>query len=169
VTLEAWRSSLLLLWLLLLLLLLLLVSLGVITPRWSWWRRDRRTDAPLCAMGLGAGLLGLPAVLCRFEGAPKRATRQLNAAYVASPPPTPRSYLGRRHRFAAPLPLSKGLRAMARLALRATPAGWGPPTGALEIRIPRWGSRPLAWRTVTPLSSRVGSVAKIVVLRPGSS
>jgi hypothetical protein len=37
---------------------LLVVFLGVITPRWWWWRRDRRTDAPLRAVGLGAGLLG---------------------------------------------------------------------------------------------------------------
>jgi hypothetical protein len=49
VTLEARRP---------LLLLLLLVSLGEITPRW-WWRRwDRRTDVPLRAVGLIAGLLG---------------------------------------------------------------------------------------------------------------
>jgi hypothetical protein len=44
--------------LLLLLLLLLLVLLGVINPRWWWWRWGRRTDAPLRAMGLRAGLLG---------------------------------------------------------------------------------------------------------------
>jgi hypothetical protein len=36
---------------------------GEITPRWRWWqqarwRRWRRTDAPLHALGLGAGLLG---------------------------------------------------------------------------------------------------------------
>jgi hypothetical protein len=55
------------------------------------------------------------------------------------------------------------------LALGATPAGWGPPTGALEIRIPQWGSQPPVWRTAMPLSSRVGNVAKITVLRPGSS
>jgi hypothetical protein len=50
------------------------VPLGEITPRWWWRRRDRcwwwlwwrrtrwwwwrRTDAPLCALGLRAGLLG---------------------------------------------------------------------------------------------------------------
>jgi hypothetical protein len=39
VTLEAGRSSLL---------LLLLVPLGVITPRWWWWRRDRRTEREMC-------------------------------------------------------------------------------------------------------------------------
>jgi hypothetical protein len=50
-------------------------ALGEITPRWWWWRRDRwwwrwrwdrwwwwqrdrRTDTPLCAVGLGACLLG---------------------------------------------------------------------------------------------------------------
>jgi hypothetical protein len=55
------------------------------------------------------------------------------------------------------------------LALRATPAGWGPPAGASEIRIPWRGSRPQVWRTATLLSSRVGSVAMIAVLRPGSS
>jgi hypothetical protein len=40
-----------------LLLLLLRVPLGVITPRWWWWRWDRRTDAPLRVVGLGASLL----------------------------------------------------------------------------------------------------------------
>jgi hypothetical protein len=52
--------------LLLPLLLLLLVPLGDITPRWwwwLWWRQTRwwwwrRTDTPLRAVGLGAGLLG---------------------------------------------------------------------------------------------------------------
>jgi hypothetical protein len=61
VTLEARRSPLLLLRSLLLpllLLLLLLVLLGVITPGWWWWWRDRGTNAPLRAVGLGAGLLG---------------------------------------------------------------------------------------------------------------
>jgi hypothetical protein len=55
------------------------------------------------------------------------------------------------------------------LALGATPVGWGPPAGASKIQIPRRGSRLPVWRTTTPLSSRVGSVAKIAVLRPGSS
>jgi hypothetical protein len=31
---------------------------GLITPRWWWWQRGRRTDTPLGAVGLGAGLLG---------------------------------------------------------------------------------------------------------------
>jgi hypothetical protein len=53
--------------------------------------------------------------------------------------------------------------------LEPAPAGWGPPAGASEIRIPRWGSRPPVWRTATPLSSRVGSEANIAVLNPGSS
>jgi hypothetical protein len=69
----------------------------------------------------------------------------------------------------APLPLSKGLGATMGLALGAIPVGWGPPAGACEIQIPRWGSRPPVWQTDTPLSSRVGSVAKIAVLSPGSS
>jgi hypothetical protein len=70
--------------------------------------------------------------------------------------------------LAAPLPLSKGLGATAG-ALGAAPEGWGPPAGASEIRIPRWVSQPLVWRTTTPLSSKVGSVAKIAVLSPRSS
>jgi hypothetical protein len=71
--------------------------------------------------------------------------------------------------LADPLPLSKGLGATVGLALGVAPAGWGPPAGASEIRIPRRESRPPVWRTATPLSSRVGSVAKIAVLKPGSS
>jgi hypothetical protein len=54
-------------------------------------------------------------------------------------------------------------------ALGATPVDWGPPAGASKIRIPRWGSRPPIWRNATPLSSKVGNMAKIVVLNPGSS
>jgi hypothetical protein len=80
----------------------------------------------------------------------------------------PPELLGAEAPLAAPLPLSKGLGATTGLALRATPVGWGPPAGASEIRIPRWGSRPPVWRIATPLSSRVGNVAKITVLRPGS-
>jgi hypothetical protein len=70
--------------------------------------------------------------------------------------------------LAAPLPLSKGLGATVGLALGATPMGWGP-AGTPEIWIPRRGSRPPVWRTATPLSSRVGSMAKITVLKPRSS
>jgi hypothetical protein len=110
-----------------------------------------------------------PAALWRFWGAPKRATRQRNAACVASPPPTPPELPGAEALLAAALPLSKGLVATAGLVLGATPACWGPPAGASEIQIPQRGSRPLVWRTATPLSSRVGNVAKITVLRPGSS
>jgi hypothetical protein len=115
VTLEASRPPLLLLLLrLLLLLLLLLVPLGEITPRWWWWRRDRRTDAPLRVVGLGLTSSALPAVLWRFWGALKRATRQRDVACAASPPPTPRSYVGRRHRLQPLYPC---------------PRGWGPRRG----------------------------------------
>jgi hypothetical protein len=95
-------------------------------------------------------------------------TRQHDAAYVASPPPTPRATWG-RGASCSPFALVEGAGAMAGLALGAAPAGVGPPAGALEIRIPRWGSRPLVWRTTMPLSLRVDSVAKITVLSPGSS
>jgi hypothetical protein len=169
VTLEARQSPLLLLLLRLLLLLLLLVPMGVITPRWWWWWWDRRTDAPLRAVGLGAGLLGPTCSPLALLGGSKTSDpsvrRSLRRLSSSEPPELPRVEAP----LAAPLPLSKGLRATAGLALRATPAGWGPLTGALEIRIPRWGSRPPVWRTATPLSSRVGNVAKITVLRPGSS
>lgn len=100
VTLEAGRP-----------LLLLLVPLGVITPRWWWWRRDRRTDAPLRAVGLGAGLLGPTSSPLALLGGPKQATRRRDAACVASPPPTPRSHLGQRH---------------CSQPLCPCPRGWGP-------------------------------------------
>jgi hypothetical protein len=168
VTLEARRSSLLLP--LLLLLLLLLVSLGVITPRWWWWRRDRRTDVPLRAVGLGAGLLGPTcsplALLWGFETSDSSARCSLRRLSSSDPPPElPRA----EPLLAAPLPLSKGLGATAGLALGATPVGWGPPAGASKIWIPRRGSWSPVWQTATPLSSRVGNVARIAVLRPGSS
>jgi hypothetical protein len=170
VTLEARRLSLLLLLLLwLLLLLLLLVPLGVITPSWWWWRRNRRTDAPLRAVGTGASLLGPVcsplALLGGSETSDPSARRSLRRLSSSDPLKSP----GAEALLAAPLPLSKGLGATAGLALGAAPAGWGPPAGASEIQIPRWGSRPPVWRTATPLSSRVDSVAKIAVLSPGSS
>ena len=170
-TLEARRPSLLLLLLRLLLLLLLLLPVpqGVITPRWRWWWRDQRTDVPLRAVGLGAGLLGPACSPLALLGGSKMsdpsARRSLHRLSSSDPPESP----GAEALLAAPLPLSKGLGAAAGLALGAAPVGWGPPAGASEIRIPRWGSRPPIWRTATPLSSRVGSVAKITVLSPGSS
>jgi hypothetical protein len=85
VTLEAGRPLLLLL-----LLLLLLVPLGVITPRWWWWQRDRRTDAPLRAVGLGAGLLGPTssplALLGGFETSDPSARRSLHRLSSSDPP-----------------------------------------------------------------------------------
>jgi hypothetical protein len=61
------------------LLLLLLVPLGEITPGWWWRRRDRwwwwlwwrRTDVPLRALGLGAGLLGPTSSSLTLLGGPK--------------------------------------------------------------------------------------------------
>jgi hypothetical protein len=112
VTLEARRSPLQLL-----LLLLLLVSLGVITPRWWWWRWDRRTDAPLRAVGLGAGLLGPTCSPLALLGGLQNG-RPVSVTHPASPlllrpPELPRAEAP----LATPLPLSKGLRAMAGLAL----------------------------------------------------
>jgi hypothetical protein len=91
----------------------------------------------------------------------RRRRRRLSSSDPRVPP-------GVEALLAAPLPLSKGLGATVG-ALGATPAGWGPPVGASKIWIPRWGSRLPVWRITTPLSSRVGSVAKIAVLSPGSS
>jgi hypothetical protein len=129
---------------------------------------------PLRALGLGAGLLGLascPLTLLGWVRNKRRICdeRPVDATQPASPlflqPPVPP---GAKELLAAPLPLSKGLGG-AGGALEPAPTVWGPPAGASEIRILRWGSQPPVWRTATPLSSRVGSVAKIVVLSPGSS
>jgi hypothetical protein len=162
VTLEARRS-------LLLLLLLLLVLPGVITPGWWWWRWNQRTHAPLRIVGLGASLLGPTcsplALLGGSETSDPSARRSLRRLSSSDPPELP----GAEALLAAPLPLSKGLGATTGLTLGATPASWGPPTGASKIWITWRGSRPPVWRTATPLSSRVGNVAKIAVLRPGSS
>jgi hypothetical protein len=145
------------------------VPLGVITPRWWWWWRDQRTNAPLRAVGLGAGLLGPTCSPLSLLGGSKMsdpsARRSLRRLSSSDPSELP----GAEASLVAPLPLSKGLGAAAGLTLRATPAGWGPPADASELWIPRWVSQPPVWRTATPLSSRVGSMAKIAVLRPGSS
>jgi hypothetical protein len=98
--------------------------MGVITPRWWWWRWDRRTDAPLCAMGLGAGLLGPTcsplALLGGFDISDPSARRSLCHLSSSEPPELP----GTEAPLVAPLPLSKGLGATAGLALGAAPAGW---------------------------------------------
>jgi hypothetical protein len=158
-TLEAGRPLLLLL----LLLLLPLVPLGEITPRWwcrrwdrwwwrLWWRRTRwwwrrRNGAPLCALGLGAGLLGptsYPLMLLggsetrggseTSDPSARRSRRRLSSSDPSVPP-------GAEEPPTGPLPFSKGLGAAAG-ALGATPADWGPPTGTPGIWIPRRGSRP---------------------------
>jgi hypothetical protein len=91
----------------------------------------------------------------------RRSRRRLSS----SDPPVPP---GAEELLVAPLPLSKGLGATVG-ALEPAPAGWEPPAGTPGIWIPRRGSRPLVYRTVMPLSSRVGSVARITVRSPGSS
>jgi hypothetical protein len=70
--------------------------------------------------------------------------------------------------LAAPLPLPEGL-GTAGGTQGTTSAGWGPPTGAPRMWIPRWGSRPPVWWTATPLSSRVGSRASTADRSPGLS
>jgi hypothetical protein len=123
-TLEAGR---------LLLLLLVLVPLGEIIPkccwrrwarRWWWlWRRRtrrfwwRRTNAPLRALGLGAGLLGpassplalLGAGLLGPNGGGSKtndsSARRSRRLLSSSDTPAPR---GVEELLAAPLPLSKG-------------------------------------------------------------
>jgi hypothetical protein len=111
VTLEARRSPLLLL------LLLLLVLPGVIIPGWWWWRRHRRADAPLRVVGLGVGLLGPTcsplALLGGSETSDPSARRSLRRLSSSNPLELP----GAEALLAAPLPLSKGLGAMAGLAL----------------------------------------------------
>jgi hypothetical protein len=101
VTLEARRSPLLLL-------LLLLMLLGVITHKWWWWRRDRRTDAPLCVVGLGAGLLGPTcsplALLGGSETSDPLARRSLRRLSSSDPPELP----GRRHCLQPLCPCPRG-------------------------------------------------------------
>jgi hypothetical protein len=122
---------------------------------------------PLRALGLVAGLLGPTSSPLTLLGGPKQATRQRDAAGVASLPPTPGATWG-ESAACSPFTLVQGAWGTAG-ALGSAPEGWGPVAGASEIRIPRWGSRPPVWRTTTTLSSKVSSVAKIVVLSPGSS
>jgi hypothetical protein len=134
-TLEVGRPLLLLLLrlLLLLLLLLLVVPLGEITLRWWWWRRDRwwwwwwwwrrtrwwwwqRTDAPLRALGLGAGLLGpanSPLTLLGGSETNNPSMRRSRCRLSSSDPP---GATWAEALLAAPLPLFKGLGAATRPA-----------------------------------------------------
>jgi hypothetical protein len=169
-TLETGQPLLLLL---LLLLLLVVVPLGEIAPGrwwwqrtrwlwWLWWRRTRwlwrrRTDAPLRALGLGAGLLDPTSGPLALLGAgllgPTRGVRKKNDLSARCSRRRLSSFDTRalpqaKELLAAPLPLSKGRGPTAEAleapegALGATPADWGPPAGASKIRILRWGSRP---------------------------
>jgi hypothetical protein len=169
VTLEA-RSPLLLL--LLLLLLQLLVPLGEpdggggggtdggggggpggltrLCAPWAWELASSTPHAVFWCFWVGSEM---------SDPSAQRSRRRLSS--FDPPEPTRAEVL-----LAAPLPLSKGLGAAAGLALGAAPAGWGSLAGASKIRTPQRGSRPPVWRTATP---RVGSVAKIAVLKPGSS
>jgi hypothetical protein len=141
-TLQAGRLPLLLL-LLLLWLLLLLVPLGEITPRWWWWWR--RTDAPLRALGLGAGLLGptnSPLTLLGGSETNDPSARRSRHRLSSSDPPMPP---GAEDMLAGPLPLSMELGATVGPALGApleTPSRYtrdldpaeGVPTASLTNR-----------------------------------
>jgi hypothetical protein len=76
---------------------------------------------PLCALSLGAGLLGPTSSPLTLLGGSKQMTRQRGTAGVASLPPTPRATWA-EELHAAPLPLSNG-RGAAVGALGATLAG----------------------------------------------
>jgi hypothetical protein len=86
-------------------------------------------DAPLRALGLGAGLLGptsSPLTLLGGSETNAPSARCSQRRLSSSDPPVPP---GVEELLAAPLPLSKG-QGTAAGALGATPVGWGPPAGA---------------------------------------
>jgi hypothetical protein len=109
-----------------------------------------------------------PAVLWRFWGL--RNERPVSATQPTSPlllrPPGTTWGGGTA---CSPFALVQGAGGHYGIGAASHTGGLGPPTGASKIQIPWWGSWPLVWRTTTPMLSRVGSVAKIAVLRPGSS
>jgi hypothetical protein len=152
----------------LLLLLLLVVPLGEIIPRccwrrrarrwrWLWWRRTRwlwwrRTGVPLCALGLGAGLLGPASSPLTLLGAgllgpneggggPKRTIHRRGAADVSFPPPTPRRRLGWRSCLQPLCPC---------------PRVRGPRWGLGKLWRGRWGPRQQS-RGLQPVHRRFGS------------
>jgi hypothetical protein len=104
--------------------LLLLVPLGEVTPRWWWQRRTQRwwwlwwrwtrwwwwwrTDAPLCALGLGASLLGPTSSPLTLLGGSKQMTRRHGAADIASLAPTPWCHLGQRNYLQPFCPCPRG-------------------------------------------------------------
>jgi hypothetical protein len=96
---------------------------------------------PLRALGLGAALLGpisSPLTLLGGSEINDPSVRRSRCHLSSSDPPVPH---GVEELPASPFPLSKGRGAVAG-ALGATPVDWGPPSGASEIWILRWGSRP---------------------------
>jgi hypothetical protein len=138
--------------------------------RW-WWRG---AHAPLPVLDPRFGLLSptscLLTLLGESESRGRSETKDPSARHSRcrlTPSDLPAAF-GAEELLAGPLPLSEELGATEG-ALGPTSAGWGPPTGAPGIWIPRWVSQPPVWQIVTPLSSRVGSRASTVDRNPGLS
>jgi hypothetical protein len=137
------------------LMLLLLVPLGEISPKW-WWRRRtrqwwwlwwqrtrwwwwRRTNAPLRALGLGAGLLGPtsnPLTLLGGSEMNDPSARRSRRHLSSSDPPVPP---GVEELPAAPLPLSKERGVVA--------VRWEPRRGRWEPRRQTGGLHPVHRRS----------------------
>jgi hypothetical protein len=175
------------------LLLLLLVPLGEITPRWWWWRQDRwwwwrrrrirwwrwrwrwrRTDSPLCTLSLGAGLLGPASYPLTLLGRVCNKGRVHDKRPVGATQPASPLFLrplGATRGGGAtcsPFDLVQGARGRGGSSGART-SGLGASNRHVGDLDPVVGSRLPVWRTATPLSSRVGSEARIVVFNPGSS
>jgi hypothetical protein len=70
------------------------VPLGVITSRGWWWRRGRRADAPLRAVGLGASLLGPTSSPLTLLGGSKTSDPSARRSLRRLSSSDPQSYLG---------------------------------------------------------------------------
>jgi hypothetical protein len=145
------------------------VLLEVITLGWWWWRRYRGTDVPLCVVALGVGLLGPICSLLALLGG-LRNERPISATQPASPlllrPPGPTWGGGTA---CSPFSLVQGVGGHGGIGTGSHTDGLGTPSRCTRNPDPVEGSWPPVWQTATPLSSKVGNVAKIAVLRPGSS
>jgi hypothetical protein len=145
VAIEARRLPLLLLLRLLLLLLvvvLLLVPLGVITPRGWWWRRDRRTDAPLRAVGLEAGLLGPTCSPLALLGGSETSGPSARCRPRRLSSFDPFGATWGRGTACNPFALVQGAGGHGGIGAASHTGRLGPLAGASEIQILRWGSRP---------------------------
>jgi hypothetical protein len=145
------------------------VLLGVITPGWWWWWRDRGTNAPLRVVGLGAGLLGPICSLLALLGG-FRNEQPVSATQPASPLPLrPPGATWGGGTACSPFTLVQGAGGHGGIGTGSHTDGLGTPSRCTRDPDPAEGVLVAGLANRHAAVIEVGNVARIAVLRPGSS